>query len=487
MATSVPTLRQGQFTGGHFRPTGVLTLSNDAYRRSIALVLIMTISRIHQNFNFLTPLRPALTLTMIAAAYAYMNPRLLATGNLTRTLPAKAIVGMFMAACLSVPFGISMGGSGRFILFEFIKTIVLALLIIAAIRDTRDLYTLVWAFVISSGALSYLSLFVFKMRKASDDGLLRIQNGYSYDSNDIATVAVVSLAVALLMFQVCRGRGKTVAGIVVAGLGATVAKTGSRGGFLGLMVFGIALLLMLKTVPVMKRVMFLVVTFIALSIAAPPGYWEQMKTIFSPTEDYNWTDPTGRKEVFKRGMGYMALNPITGIGVDNFPRAEGTLSDRARAQAVDKSLAGIKWSAAHNSFLEVASETGLVGLGCFLTLIVGSVVVIIKLRKKMPKQWERGTQEERFLYFSTIYLPVAFVTFCASGFFVSFGYIDLMYVLGALVAGLIVCVERKLREDARARSGPVSPAPIAPSGPRGAAPVIMPSLRFPQPPAGPSA
>ena len=68
------------------------------------------------------------------------------------------------------------------------KWIIFAFLVIAAIRNTQDLYTMIWSFVIACGALSYLSLFVFKMQKTSADGLLRIQNGYSYDSNDIATV-----------------------------------------------------------------------------------------------------------------------------------------------------------------------------------------------------------------------------------------------------------------------------------------------------------
>ena len=468
---------------------GDLTLATDPYRRLIFLVLVMTISRIHQHFGFLNPVRPALTITGLAAVYAYMNPKFLVTGSLVRTWPARAMAGLLAAACLSVPLGISIGGSGSFILFEYIKTIVFAFLVVAAIRNTRDLYTMIWAFVISSGALAYLSLFVFKMRKASDDGLLRIQSGYSYDSNDLATVAVTSLAMALLMVQTAKGKGKTLAILIVAGLGATIAKTGSRGGFVGLVAFGLALLIMLKTVPVAKRVMFLVVTALGLAIAAPPGYWEQMKTVLSPTEDYNWTSETGRKQVFLRGMGYWARNPVTGIGVDNFARAEGTISDRAIAQALDPSLAGIKWSVAHNSFLEVLVEMGLIGFGFFCMLVFGGIFALNKLRRSLPGHWVKGTQEERFLYYTSLYLPVAFAGFAASGFFVSFAYRDLIYTLGAFATGLIVCVERKLQEERLARTaapvGPARPAAV-PAAPRVVLPP-QPTLRFPQPPSGPTA
>ena len=139
MALAVPTPNSARSATRHSRIEGELRLSTDTYRRAVALVLIMTIARIHQHFHFRPPLRPALVLTMLAAAYAYMNPKLLATGSLTRTLPAKAILGMLFAAVFSVPFGISMGGSGRFILFEYVKTIVLAFLVIAAIRNIRGL------------------------------------------------------------------------------------------------------------------------------------------------------------------------------------------------------------------------------------------------------------------------------------------------------------------------------------------------------------
>ncbi|MEO8199498.1 MAG: O-antigen ligase family protein [Gemmatimonadota bacterium] len=459
--------------------SGTLKLADDPYRRLMFLIVIMTISRIHQNFRFLNPLRPALTVTLLAAMYAYLNPKFLVDGPLTRTWPGKTIAGLFLAACLSVPFGISIGGSGKFILDEYIKTIVFGFLVIAAIRNTRDLYSMMWSFVIACGALSYLSLFVFKMQKASDDGLLRIQNGYSYDANDIATVAVTGLALALLMVQVCRGKGKVVAIAVVVGLGATIAKTGSRGGFLGLMVFGLALLLMLKTVPLAKRIIFLVVTALALIIAAPQGYWDQMLTIMSPTKDYNWTAPTGRKEVFKRGIGYMMRNPVTGIGIDNFPRAEGTLSERAIAQAADPSLAGIKWSVAHNSYLESATEMGVPGLILFCTLVFGGIFGISKLRRSLPSAWVTGTQEERFLFYASLYLPVAFAAFSASSFFVSFEYRDLLYCLGAFAAGLIVCIEQKLKAQASGGSaGNVAMAPTV----RVLAPSSGPSLRFPQPP-----
>jgi O-antigen ligase len=437
-------------------------------------LLALTVSRFHQHFGFLRPVRPLLVLTVLAGVYAYLNPRYLASGSLVRTWPGKVMAGLGIAACASVPFGISIGGSGRFILEQYSKTLLLAFLIIAAVRTARDLYTMVWAFVVGCGLLGYLSVFVFKMYRAGNDGLLRIQSGYSYDGNDIATVAVVGIPVVLAIYQTVRGKAKLAAGLVLVALGMTLAKSGSRGGFLGLLAFVVAMLLLVPVIPMAKKLIFIVVTGTALILAAPPGYWDQMETLLHPKQDYNWDSPSGRRKVFLRGLGYFARNPLTGIGIDNFARAEGTISDLAKAWQNDPSLPGVKWSVAHNSFLEAMAEMGIPGIALFGGLVVGGVVATSRLRRTLPRQWWRGDAEERFLYLMALYLPVAWATFMVSGFFVSFTYYDLPYILGALTAGLYVAVEEKLR-----RQGGEGSRPAPRLGPRyrGGLPPVAPAPR----------
>lgn len=435
-----------------------LRVSFDPLRICIFVLILLAIGRTHQHFPWFAKLRPALVFTALTGIYAYLNPRFLASGSMFRLWPARVITGLAIAACASVPFGISIGNSGAFIVQEYSKTLVLAFLIIAAIRHTRDLYTFVWAFVCATGFLAYLSLFVFRMQKAGADGVVRIAGGYTYDANDIGCVALAGIALSLLAFQASRGKARLGAGIVLVGLAMTMAKTGSRGGFLGFVALGLALVVMLKSVRLDKRLGFLGVALLALIVAAPPGYWDQMRTLLEPTKDYNWTSPTGRREVTKRGIGYMMRNPLTGIGVDNFPRAEGMISERAIEQSWNPNLPGIKWSVAHNSFLQAAAEMGIPGLALFSMLVFGGIVKTYRFRERhIPKEWARGDPEQRFLYFTAVYLPVAFVSFAVSGFFVSFAYMDLVYVLAALTAGLYACVEARLKADA----GPGAPV-VAP-------------------------
>jgi O-antigen ligase len=435
--------------------------TSDPFRNVLFVVMIITISRIHQNFGFLRPFRPALVLVLLACAYAYLNPRFLAVGSIFRTRNAKVMLGLAFMACISVPFGISMGGSASYILNEYCKVLLFGFLVLLGIRNSRDLYKMVWAFVVASGALAYLSLFVFRMRAARGDDFVRIQNGYSYDSNDIGVVALIGLALTLLTFQVSKSRGKLVSVFIIGALGMTIARTGSRGAFLGLVMVGLSLMVLLRNVSLDKRLGFMLVTLFGLAIAAPPGYWQQMMTIVTPTQDYNWTSETGRKEVLMRGIGYMMRNPLTGIGVDNFARAEGQLSQRAQDREWDPNLPGVKWSAAHNSFLQAAAEMGVPGIILFSMLVFGSFWQCIQIRRRMPSHWYRGDREERFLYYCSVYFPVALVAFASGGFFVSFAYLDPVYVLAAFVAGLQASVDGKLGLT------PATPAPPPAKAQRG--------------------
>jgi O-antigen ligase len=328
-----------------------------------------------------------------------------------------------------------------FIISEYSKTLLLAAILIVAIRHVRDLYTLVWAFVCAAGILAFFTLFIFQMRVYG--GVARIAGGYTYDANDIACVAVVSIPIAVWLLQAVKGKLKLIPLAVIIGLGMTLAKTGSRGGFVGLLAIGVAMLVMLRQVRLDKRLAFVAVIGLGLALAAPQGYWEQMRSITKPMEDYNWSAPAGRKAVLIRGLGYMARNPATGIGVGTFGRAEGMISDRARDYR--PGMAGIKWSAAHNSFLQVTAEMGIPGLLLFCGLVFGSIRGMNRLRRSLPREWLRAQGERRFLYLATLYLPIALIGFAVAGFFVSFAYVDLVYVVAAFVAGTYVCVRAQLR------------------------------------------
>ena len=272
----------------------------------------------------------------------------------------------------------------------------------------------------------------------------------------------MGLVFCFLFYEQCKGTLRLLNFGLMGVIGITIARTGSRGTLIGLAVALAGLFFVVKSVSIIQKVMTAGVLALGLALAAPAGYWAQMLTMFAPSNDYNVTSSTGRVEVWKRGLGYFASNPATGLGINNFGRAEGLISDRAVAWASDHSEEGVKWSAAHNSFIQILAEEGLPGFLLFAYLVFGGVWQMYKLQKRLPKTWEKGDAEERFLFAMPRYLPIVLLTFAASGSLVSFAYLDPMYLIAALMTGLYHSIEVKLAAQAAAPTGPAASAPPPP-------------------------
>jgi O-antigen ligase len=450
---------------------GTLAFARDPLRISLFLLTIITISRIHQHWRFLAVFRPALVLAFLTAVYAYINPRLIERRGPFYTWPAKVTLALGVLACVSAPFGISLGGSAVFILTEYSKTLIFAFLLFAAIRNASDLYTLFWGYVVSSAILVWMALFLFGLSKASGSDVSRLSSLYTWDANDIGVVLMVGLALTLLMYQTVSGKWKLAAGVIIAGIGATIARSGSRGTFVGLVVFGLALLFTLNQIDIVKRLAFLGLLVLALIVKAPPGYWQQMSTIAAPQQDYNWSAKDGRRQVAERGLGYMLSNPITGLGVHNFWRAECLAGEKVKSRVQGT---GIRCTPPHNSYIEAGAETGVPGLVLWCSLVFGGIISCARLRRRLPRSWLKGDPEQRFLYQSTMYLQLAFIGFSVCAFFLTFAWLDIIYMLAAYLGGLYIAIGEKL-----GRSGQAAPqAAASPRRVRGA-PV---DYRFATPP-----
>jgi len=400
-----------------------LRAAMDPLHAALVLLMIMSISRVHQQFAFIAVARPALVLVAFSLLYAFLNPRLLSENALFFTWPPRLLAGFAVIACLSVPFGISPGASGLFILQLYAPVLVFAALLVVAVRKAGDLYVLIWSFVIGGGVLAFFANFVFKL--SVTNGQARLGDMYMYDANDAGLVLTISIPLTLLTLYVAGWKGKLLSLLFLYWEWIAIARTGSRGAFLGVIIVGLGLLLLADGISLLKRVGVLVGAAAVLLIAAPQGYWKQMQSITSPTEDYNWTAKDGRKQVAKRGLQYMLDYPMAGIGISNFPRAEGTISDKARNWT--QSEAGIRWSAAHNSHVEAGAELGIPGLILWISMLVGGVVGPLRLRRRLPKAWRHGTQDQRFIYAATSYLPISMLGFIVTSTFVSFAYLDPVY------------------------------------------------------------
>jgi O-antigen ligase len=87
---------------------------------------------------------------------------------------------------------------------------------------------------------------------------------------------------------------------------------------------------------------------------------------------------------------------------------------------------GFKWSAAHNSFVQIGAELGVLGLGLFVALFAVAVRALSRVG--------RGQGAAAFLAQT---LTASLVAYVVSGFFLSAAYWAYLYTLLGMVAGLV--------------------------------------------------
>ncbi|MEO8194750.1 MAG: O-antigen ligase family protein [Gemmatimonadales bacterium] len=409
-------------------------LRHDPFRLCLLMLIVVSLSRLGGYFGVLRLLRPALLLFAFCVIYAFLHRRKLIRRNLTGSWAVRLISALGVVAAGSAVFGISLGHSATYILNDFSKTLAITFLLIATIRDVTDVRRLCWAFALAGIVLAYLSIFVI--------GISKTTGGVSYDANDLGVFMVTSIPLVLLLLQSATGRVEKLTAVAgLALLVSTVVKTQSRGAFIGALVVGVALLL-LPGMSVGRRLFYVVAASATMVLAAPAGYWDSMRNVLAdPKTDYNWDSVNGRRNLAKRGIGYMLSYPVFGVGIDNFRVAEGTISDKARHTPPGH---GIRWASPHNSFVQAGAEAGVPGLLLWVSLVLANIVVPLRLRRRIPQHWRNGAPDRRFLAWATVYLPIAQLGFAVTAFFVAFAWMEPVYFLSALVIGLLLVGRREL-------------------------------------------
>jgi O-antigen ligase len=93
----------------------------------------------------------------------------------------------------------------------------------------------------------------------------------------------------------------------------------------------------------------------------------------------------------------------------------------------------VKWQAAHNSYVQVGAELGIPGLCFFTGMIVSAWVGLLRRRR-----WSGGPDaapDPRGRPLAQA-LAAALLGFAVGAFFLSLAYLEALYVLVALAAGL---------------------------------------------------
>lgn len=336
----------------------------------------------------------------------------------------KVVTLILLLMVVLIPFATVKSISINFLKDIYLKDFLLFIIAVMLTRTIKEIEYLSWVFVFSALLLS-IAAFLMKGDMSS-----RIQVGSMLDPNDLAMILVIIMPIAI-MFSFYRSGFQRVLGIITSIMSSFgIVLTQSRGGLLGLLVI-MFLIFFNRTRFKIKYLAVLLLLVVMFFSFAPANYWDRMKTM---TEKGN----TGseRTTVWKRSIKMVCLNPF-GYGVNNFVSAYGRyIATDATAESTDSDGWGIyAWKTAHNSFVLIAVELGVLGLAFYVFLIYKTYNNFKKIKKIFPSNTD--------LYRYAEFFRISLVGFIVCSFFLSQSYSIILLLIIAISSVMMKVIAKE--------------------------------------------
>ena len=326
----------------------------------------------------------------LAEVFAIIGLLALVVGRMTRGLPLVrvtpeviALTAFGGAVLIGLPFSIWPGGVMTVFTDVYLKLLVIFILMVSVLGRAQRIEQFSFLIVIFSGYIAARAVFDYLrgVNLVENGRVAGAVGGIFGNPNDLALNMVVFLPFALL-FALKPGPAlrRGLAGGSALAMLATIVMTKSRGGAVGLVVM--ILVLLVRTIRVRPAIAggTLVAVLVALPFA-PTSFWDRMVSIVDAEKD-----PTGsrqaRIDLLEQAWDVFLEHPVVGVGLGQFD----AYNPPGRKEA---------WRVTHNAVLEVATETGVLGLVPFFGLLISSAMAPRSARRALTARRARiraGTQ-----------------------------------------------------------------------------------------------
>ena len=274
----------------------------------------------------------------------------------------------------------------------------------------------------------------------------RLQGGLA-DPNFFASVLVAAIALSGGLLAGARGLLARAGLLALIGLFTlSVAATQSRGGLLAFLAAAVAAVLVLRgrRLVLLGLVGFLLAVS-AVAFSASPDALERVTTFEE--------GGTGRTDIWKVSLAIARDHPVMGVGIGNFavhsPRYVDQVGPLERVDLIAEDLL-----VAHSFYLELLTETGVIGLGLFLLVVGGGLAACWRAARRLDQLGERSLAALALSIF------VAIVGVLAGGVFVSGGQDERLWVLLGLGPAMLAVASRRAASRTPERSPPVEAPPL---------------------------
>ena len=427
-------------------PLAIAFVLHQPFLMVLAFVLF-SFFRLHevvpQLYNFKLPLMLSLASMFVLAWHTIVTRKLK-----TWWRPELTVLSTFFVL---VVLGVALA-SNRPIAISYFQNIYwkIALMTFAIAWLTRRQQDFALASVLITGS-GILVGTVALMNKANGIGLVegtRVTIGRDLgsmlgDPNDLALVLMfpAAFAVSLLTTRNAHALLRLLGAIAVPILFMAVIATQSRGGLLGIMaVFGVFGYRRIKS----KTLLLAIAACAALVLYLAAGISERASG--GAAEAGLDASAAGRLYAWEAAIGMALHNPLTGVGLDNFYSNYFFYSNH--------------WDglphAVHSTWFGVLAETGFLGLGVFIWLIV----TLLRSAATSLARIERHARDKApMVHVAAQAVLAGLLGTIISGTFLTQGFNWPIYILAALIIALARWVECNVEDTAL--SAAVPPAPFA--------------------------
>lgn len=312
-----------------------------------------------------------------------------------------------------------------------VPNVFLFLIVYSAVRTRDDAFLLVGALVIGAFISAIYGLMV-----PVEPGVGDRLSGGTGNANETAAALVVGAVLAAGLAAALREQPMLrLAAICVAPLCAYgVFLTLSRGGL-------VALAAALVMVVVMSgRWRWIAIVLVAVAVSTAVVYFVAVAPPEARDRVTKFEGGTGRTDIWKVGWRMVQAEPIHGIGAGNF--ANTSVHYLLQPGALMRSDFIVDTpKVAHNMYLEVLAELGIVGAALFATILLFSLVCTFKAIRAFERGGDRGME------ILSRALLIALVALLASDFFGSRQYSKQLWLLLSLGPAFLAIARAQLAQS----------------------------------------
>ena len=385
---------------------------------------------------------PLVKIVAISALLIYIGSKISAGERLSGwTLEMTMLVVIAALGLLFMPIAVSPQHSMAVLTEVYLKTVIIFILMVNLIDARQRIFSL-WKLVVVCGAalgLGAIRSYIkgeFTMRGLRIEGLV---GGMFENPNDLATALNLLLPFAVALTVISKGLARLFFLVCAAILTVGILVTLSRGGFLGLLALCVVLLWKLGRGRRMKTILAAVLICGTLIAVMPGGYGARITSIFNTEEDKTGSAQQ-RRELMERAASIAISRPIIGVGMGNFH------------------IYSIHDKPAHNAYLEIAAELGVMGLIAYLILIFAPLRSLHRIERQTRGRRSKSAWE---MYWLSVSIQAAFIAYIVCSLFASIQYLWYLYYTAAYAVALrqIYAAEEMeiLSPDNQAPESPLEP------------------------------